>query len=107
LVIISCAVEAVPEERFNPIVDMVRQVKVRELLKNSIVSDTVKSFSKINSYNDDKRIVLEEGGCCVEKVNKCCCGRARRLERELVVECETVRRATQRWVYVVFDDHAF
>ena len=62
MVIISCAVEAVPEERFNPIVDVVRQVKARELLKNSIVSDTVKSFGEINSYNDDKRIVLKEGG---------------------------------------------
>ena len=62
MVIISCAVEAVPEERFNPIVDVVRQVKARELLKNSIVSDTVKSFGEISSYNDDKRIVLKEGG---------------------------------------------
>ena len=43
------------------------------------MSDTVKSFGKVNSYNDDKRIVLEEGGYCVEKVNKCCCGGARKL----------------------------
>jgi len=54
LVIISCAVEAVPEERFSPIVDVVRQVEVRD----SIVSDTVKSFGKVNSYNDDKRVKI-------------------------------------------------
>ena len=50
MVIVSCAVEAVPEERFNPIVDMVRQVKVRELLKNSIVSNTAMYTTALDKH---------------------------------------------------------
>jgi hypothetical protein len=63
------AVQVIPEERLNPVVDVVWYLQLQVFIEHSAVPDTVEGFRKIQRVHDNKPVGIKESCDGVEEMN--------------------------------------